>query len=97
MEPIPAFLIALYGTLISFIEERFGSFQSLPPNLKQLINSILTIVIPYIVLFFSPVWKLEFGDPAQFWNSILMLISPFIIWLVSQLAHFGDKALQNNT
>ena len=97
MEPIPTFLIALYGTIISFLEERFGSFQSLPPNLKQLINSILTIIIPYIVLFFSPYWKLEFGNPDLFWQSILTLLSPFIIWLVSQLAHYGDKALRKNT
>lgn len=88
-----AVVIAGYGSVVSFLQERFGRFQDLTASQKQLINSVLTLVVPYLVAFFQPYWKLEFGDEQQVLSSALLLIAPALVWLTSQLAHAVDKRL----
>lgn len=93
MDPLSLFILALYGTFVSFVQERFGAFQELPANVKQLINSILAFVIPLVVNFITPIWKPEFGDASEVVNAALLLAAPVVVWLVSQVAHGVDKKL----
>lgn len=93
MDPLQLFVLALYGTFVSFVQERFGAFQDLSPRVKQLINSLLTFAVPAIVNFVIPIWRLEFGDSSEVVNSALLLVAPVFVWLVSQVAHAVDKKL----
>lgn len=86
------FVTAVYGTGTSFIQERFGVFNDLPPAIKQLINSILNIVVPYVVVFFSGVWKPEFGSLEEVVTSVFLLLAPILAWVFSQIAHSVDPA-----
>jgi len=93
MDPVSLFVLALYGSFVSFIEERFGSFQNLPANIKQLINSILAFVVPAIVNYLVPVWRPEFGEASEVAWAVSLLAAPVVVWLVSQLAHAIDRKL----
>lgn len=85
-------ILSIYGVGTSWIQERFGKFTDLSPSLKQSINSILNLLIPYIVIFIQPYWKVEFGNPTEVVSSLLLLLSPVFVWVVSQIAHHFDPA-----
>lgn len=90
------FLVAVittgYGTAVSWAEERFGKFHDLSPSMKQFVNAALTLILPYIVVFVQPYWRLEFGNLEEVITSIVWLIVPALIWLVSQAAHAVDPS-----
>jgi len=90
---ILAIITFAYGAGTSYLQERFGGYDKLPPNIKQLINSIINLVIPYLAVFFQPYWRLEFGDLSQALTSLLLLVAPIAVWLFSQFGHQVDKAL----
>lgn len=87
-----AFITTVYGTAVSFIQERFGVYETLPANIKQLINAILNIVVPYVVVFVSGVWKPEFGNLEEVVTSVFLLLAPVLAWVVSQVAHSLDPS-----
>lgn len=49
-DPLQTFLVAIivlgYGTATSFLQERFGKFNDLSPQVKQVVNSIINLVLP---------------------------------------------------
>ena len=90
-DPIALFILALYGFFVSFLEERFGAFQNLPANIKQLVNAVLAFVVPAIVQFVTPIWQPEFGDASEVVKAVLLLAAPVVVWLVSQVAHAIDR------
>lgn len=96
MDILSTFLVAvvlfLYGTGTSWLQERFGGFQNLSPSVKQLVNSVINLVLPYIAVFVQPYWKPEFGNPEEVITSLLVLVAPFFVWVVSQLAHHFDPS-----
>lgn len=101
MEPITIVWLAILGIAISFIQERFGKFEELPAKYKQLINSIITLIVPVLVATVAGWWRPEFGDSAGFFTALLQFTAPVVIWLVtwlsSQLGHFLDKGLAKLT
>lgn len=96
MDVVSTFLVAVtlfvYGTGTSWFQERFGLFQDLPAGVKQLINSIINLVVPYVIIYLQPYWKVEFGDSTQVVTSLFVLVAPFFVWMVSQVAHHFDPA-----
>lgn len=92
-QTLTAIVLFLYGTFVSWVEERFGKFQDLTPSMKQLVNAILTIVVPGIALWLAPLWRPEFGIPEDAANALLYLLAPAAIWLFSQIAHYFDPSL----
>lgn len=96
-DALQSFLVAViitgYGSAVSFLEERFGKFQDLSPTAKQAINSLLTLVLPYVLVFVQPYWRLEFGNPNEVITSAFLLVAPALVWLASQVAHAADKRL----
>lgn len=90
-DPVALFILALYGFFVSFLEERFGAFQNLPANVKQLVNAVLTFVVPAIVNIVNPIWQPEFGDTSEVVRAVLLLAAPVVVWLISQVAHAVDR------
>ena len=90
-DPVALFVLALYGFAVSFVEERFGAFQNLPANIKQLVNAVLTFVVPAVVNYLNPIWQPEFGDASEVVQAVLLLAAPVVVWLVSQVAHAVDR------
>ena len=90
-DPVALFILALYGFAVSFVEERFGAFQNLPANIKQLVNPVLTFVVPAVVNYLNPIWQPEFGDASEVVQAVLLLAAPVVVWLVSQVAHAVDR------
>lgn len=89
------FVLAVYGVTVSWIQERFGKFQDLDSRTKQLVNGILTVIIPLIVVYLQPYWRPEYGNINETVNSFVLLIVPAIIWLASQLGHYLDQYLNS--
>jgi hypothetical protein len=91
---LSVFILAFWGFAVSWIEERFGAFQILPPKQKQLVNSILNLIVPGITIWLvNPWWQKDFGDSVEFTNGILILLAPVMVWLTSQFAHYADRLL----
>lgn len=90
---IVGMVMFLYAAATSYLQERFGSYDKLKPNVKKIINLVINLVIPAIVAFVQPYWKAEFGSAEEFFTSLLLMLSPFVVWLFSQLAHQIDKKL----
>lgn len=93
-DPLALFVLAVYGLGVTFLQERFGAFQNLDARTKQLVNSVLAFVVPLVVNFVAPVWRPELGDASEVVNSALVLAAPVVVWLVSQVGHQVDRALQ---
>ena len=62
-----------------------------PANIKQLVNAVLTFVVPTIVNYLNPIWQPEFGDASEVVQAVLLLAAPVVVWLVSQIAHAVDR------
>lgn len=90
MDPLSVFVLAIWGIGVSWIEERFGAFQNLSPSVKQLINSVLTFIVPAVVNFLTPIWRPELGDASEVVNAALFLVAPVVVWLFSQIGHYTD-------
>lgn len=88
-------ILALFAMFISYAEERFGSFQGLEANWKQVANSILAVVLPSLLAWSQGWWRPEFGDAAQVWTQLAYLVIPIGAWLVTQITHQADRILQN--
>jgi len=91
------FVILVYGAAVSWIEERFGTFQDLDARTKQLVNAVFGFVVPALVVWVVPGvkallggWPVELGTPEAFTTSVLYLLVPVLIWLVTQAAHYID-------
>ena len=100
MEELQTFLVAvtvfLYGTGMSWVQERLPKWDSLPANVKQLINSVITFVLPGVVTIVSPYWEPEFGSIEGVFTSLMtLIIVPLGAWLVSQFAHYFDPKVLN--
>lgn len=91
---LEGFVLALWGIVVSLVQERFGKFQDLPANTKQLINALLTFVVPAVVNFVHPVWTPALGDESEVVTAALLLVAPVAIWVVSQFTHLFDRVLQ---
>jgi hypothetical protein len=91
MDVLSVFILAVYAFFVSFLEERFGRFQDLPSNVKQLINSVLTFIVPAVANYLNPIWQPEFGDANEVVWAFSLLIVPAIVWLISQIAHAIDR------
>lgn len=87
---LAAVIVLGYGTSASFLQERFGNFQSLSPEVKKVVNVLLTVGIPYLVQFVSPYWRPSFGEPEAVLQELAVLLIPILIWAVSQVAHHFD-------
>ncbi len=99
-DPLLTLVIILYGSAVSWIQERFGSFQDLPARTKQLINAFLGFLVPAIVtglLAFVNEWPVGLGTPEEFVTFVLLLLAPFAVWLVTQVAHQFDLVLKRAT
>lgn len=90
-DPVALFILALYAFFVSFLQERFGAFQNLPSNIKQLINAVLAFVVPAVVQFVAPIWQPEFGDASEVVKAVLLMAAPVVVWLISQAAHAVDR------
>lgn len=95
MEPLQIFILALWGVVVAFVQERFGAFVSLEPRTKQFINAILAYVVPGLVIFLTPYWRPEFGDASTVVMAVFYLLAPAGVWLVGQLSHQIDRILQS--
>lgn len=97
---IQMFVVAVAGTVWgvagSWIQERLAAFQALPPQWKQFTNSVITLVLPYLVTLISPYWRPEFGDSSEVTRSILILTVPLFVWLASQVGHALDPYTKKN-
>lgn len=97
MSPDVLFVLTLYGSFVSWVQERNGSFEKLNPNQKQVINAVLTILVPIIVGFLLPMWGGSEQGLTEGVNAVLLVFAPVFIWLVSQVAHYVDKLLAKFT
>lgn len=88
------FIIVIWGVFAAFLQERFGKFQDLSPKTKQLINAVLTVVIPAAAAYLAPYWRPEFGDPTKVLTGGVIVLMPMIAWLASQVGHQIDRLLQ---
>ncbi len=89
-----AIVTAVYGMGTSYLQERFGSFQSLSPQIKQLLNALINLAIPYAAVAVQPYWRPDFGDLNAALQSLLLLFAPVLVWLFSQVGHQIDRLLQ---
>jgi hypothetical protein len=96
-DPLGMVVLAIYAWAISWIEERFGKFQDLPPNMKQLVNAIFGLVIPAVVLWLTPYWKPEFGALEPAVEQLLVVLTPIAVWLATQVFHYADLLLKSWT
>lgn len=88
-------VLALFAAAISYVEERFGKFQNLDANWKQVVNALLAVVLPVLLAWSQSWWRPEFGDATQAWTQFIYLIVPIGAWLVTQVTHQADRILQN--
>lgn len=91
---LETFVVALWGLFVSFVQERYGKFQDLPANVKQLVNALLTFIVPAVVTVVAPYWKPELGDVNEVVTSGIILLVPVVAWLASQVGHQVDRVLQ---
>lgn len=87
-------LAGLWGWIVSWMEERFGAFENLSPRWKQLVNSVLSLVVPLAAGLLAPHWRDSFGDLGGFTNEFLLVLALPAAWLASQLWHYADKLLK---
>ena len=91
---LETFIIAVWGFFVAFIQERFGKFNDLPANVKQLINAVLAFIVPAVVVYLQPYWLPEFGNINEVVTGGLLLFVPVVAWLASQIGHQIDRLLQ---
>jgi hypothetical protein len=92
-----AFVVVLYGFAVSWLEERFGSFQNLSPANRQLVNGLLGFFAPLVasaVVAMLGKWPVEIGTPEGLAQAILYVLAPVAVWLVTQVAHYADLWLK---
>lgn len=93
-DPLLTLVIILYGSAVSWVQERFGKFQDLSPRAKQAVNAALGFFVPAIVTLLLGVVKVwpttDLGTPEEFVTFVLLLLAPFAVWLVTQVAHWVD-------
>jgi hypothetical protein len=94
MEPLSALILALWGIVVAFVQERFGVFDDLSPRTKQLVNAVLAFIVPGLVIYLTPYWKPEFGDANAVVMAAFYILAPAAVWVVGQLAHQVDRLLQ---
>ena len=89
------YIVLIWGVFVSMVEERFGVFQGLEPRYKQLVNSLLTFVVPGLANWLmTKGWNVDvFGSAEEFSNALLVFVVPALIWMVSQVTHFVDMKL----
>ena len=88
--PISIFMLSIWAIAVSWIEERSGYFNRLSPSWKQAVNSVISAIVPALVVWSSGVWNPRLGSPVEFFGAILFLLVP---WLISQIAHYVDLFL----
>lgn len=96
-DPMLALLIVLYGFAVSWIEERFGSFQDLSPSVKQVVNGLLGFFAPLVaagVVALLGRWPEQIGTAEGLAQAVLYLAAPVAVWLVTQIAHYVDLWLK---
>ena len=96
-----AFVIVVYSWGVSWIQERFGTFQDLDAKTKQLVNAIFGFIVPAIVLWIVPAvtgvfgnWPAELGAPEGFVTTALMVVVPVFVWVLTQVWHYVDLSLE---
>lgn len=82
----------LYGLFISFAQERVGKFQKLEPKQKQLVNVLLTFIIPLLATIFGTL--AVNGNLDELLKNGTVAGVPMLVWLVSQVGHQADRMLQ---
>jgi len=89
-------LLALWAAFVSYVEERYGKFVELPPNVKQWVNASLAVILPAIVIWITnhPWWQADFGNPETLLTELAWLFVPVVLFLVNQIAHQFDRLLQ---
>ena len=60
-------------------------------------NAVLAFVVPAIVAYLSPYWRVEFGNANEVVTYFIYLIVPAIAWIASQVGHYVDKWLNGVT
>lgn len=93
MDVLSLFILAVWGMLVALLQERFGAFQNLTPRVKGLFNAAFAYVVPAVVIWVQPYWKLEFGDVNEVVLAALYILAPVVAWAVGQLFHLVDKNL----
>jgi len=96
-DPIVAFLVLVYGLFVAYVQERFGKFQDLNSNQKQLVTALTGFCVPLavnVVRFLFGEWPVELGSPEGLAGAVLMLLAPIAVWLWAQIAHQLDRLLQ---
>ncbi len=81
-------LLLLLGVFLSYVKERFGSFQNLSPERKKLVTLILTVVLP---VRGSGTRNFENLQGLQ---GVITFIVPAIVYVGSQWGHQIDRILQ---
>ncbi len=95
--PLLIFFALLWGMGVSYLQERFGTFDKLDPQAKQMVNAITSYVVPVVLAAVTKVfgeWPDALGSPEGFTAAILTLVAPVAVWLVSQVSHQLDRLLQ---
>lgn len=94
MEAIQIFVFALVAIVISYVQERTGGYDKLAPWVKQVVNGVLSAVIPVAVGWSAGWWQPSFGDATEVWTQVAYLVVPVFVWLITQVAHQFDRILQ---
>jgi hypothetical protein len=95
-DPILQLLVVLYAFAVSWITERFGSFQNLSPSVKQLVIALAGFAVPLVTTVVTALlgaWPDTVGTPDALTQALFILGAPFVVWLFTQLAHYADLAL----
>jgi chromate transport protein ChrA len=94
--PLLQLIVLLYAVAVSWIEERFGKFQDLEPNQKQLFNALAGFAVPLVFSFVTGLlgkWPESIGTPGVFTLAVVSLVASVVVWLLTQVAHYADLAL----
>lgn len=94
-DPLLALIVLLYGFGVSWVAERFGSFDKLSPSVKQLVIALVGFVVPLVVSLATKLfgaWPDTIGTPEGFVTALFMLLAPVGVWIITQIAHFLDPA-----
>lgn len=82
------------GSIISWVEARFGLFENQTPRFKQTFNAVMATVIPGLVVWLGPIWSPELGEISAtlpVWlQGVAPLVAAGVAWFMSQVAHYAD-------
>lgn len=89
--PLLNYVVLFWGVFVALFQERFGKFQDLSPEMKQLVNAVFAYVVPAAVAWWvNPWWNADWGDPQQFVLALLTFLVPAFAWALGQFTHIFD-------